>query len=322
MPSRRTIGMGLAMLAAGTGQARAQAWAPARPLRVIVPFGAGGPADIYARVLAERLAAPLGQPIVVENRPGAGALVGTDLAAKSPPDGHTLLLMSNAHTANETLIANRPYVLLRDFAAIAGINIAAHVLVAKEGLAARSVPELIALAKARPGALNFASSGPGTPYHIAGEAFRAAAGIEVVHVPFRGSGEARTAIVSGTVDYMFDSITTQLGNISASRVRGLATTGAARSPLLAELPTVAETLPGFTAAIWLGVMAPAGTPEAAIARLNAEIVRLAGAEETRAAWARQAVEPLLFTPAEFRAFVEADIAAQRAVIQAARISVD
>jgi tripartite-type tricarboxylate transporter receptor subunit TctC len=310
------------MLAAGLPRAHAQGWAPTRPIRIIVPFGAGGPADIYARVLADRLAAPLGQSIVVENRPGAGALVGTDLAAKSPPDGHTLLLMSNAHTANETLIANRPCVLLRDFTPVAGINTASHVLVAKEGLPARSIAELIALAKARPGQLNYASSGPGTPYHIAGEAFRAAAGIEVVHVPFRGSGEARTAIVSGTVDYMFDSITTQLGNISASRVRGLATTGATRSSLLPDLPTVGDTLPGFTAAIWLGVMAPAGTPEAAIARLNAEIVRLASAEETRAAWARQAVEPLLFTPAQFRAFVEADIAAQRAVIQAARITVD
>jgi tripartite-type tricarboxylate transporter receptor subunit TctC len=299
---------------------RAQSWAPTRPIRIIVPFGAGGPADIFARWLAEKLATPLGQNFVVENRPGAGAVVGTDLAAKSPADGHTLLMMSNTHTANETLLPNRPYVLLRDFVGVAGVNIAAHVLVARSGLAP-TLPDLIALAKSRPGGLNYASSGPGTPYHIAGEAFRAAAGIEVVHVPFRGSGEARTAIIGGQVDYMFDSITTQIENIAANRVVGLATTGAARSPLLPSLPTVAETLPGFTSAIWLGIMAPAGTPDAAVVRLNAEINRAIGSPETRAAWARQAVEPMVFSPAEFRAFLERDIAEQKRVIETARISV-
>jgi tripartite-type tricarboxylate transporter receptor subunit TctC len=319
MPSRRI----LTLAAASTlvvRRAHAQGWAPSRPVRIIVPFGAGGPADIFARWLGERLAGPLGQSFVVENRPGAGAVVGTDLAAKSAPDGHTLLMMSNTHTANETLLPNRPYVLLRDFVGVAGVNIAAHALVAKSGLAA-DLPALIALAKSRPGGLNYASSGPGTPYHIAGEAFRAAAGIEVVHVPFRGSGEARTAIIGGQVDFMFDSITTQIENIAANRVVGLATTGAARSPLLPQLPTVGETLPGFTSAIWLGIMAPAGTPDAAVSRLNAEINQAIGSAETRAAWARQAVEPMVFTPPEFRAFLERDIAEQKRVIETARISV-
>jgi tripartite-type tricarboxylate transporter receptor subunit TctC len=319
MLTRRRLPLAAAAMLVAPGIVRAQAWAPTRPVRIIVPFGAGGPADIYARVLGEKLGAALGQAFVIENRPGAGAVVGTDVAAKSPPDGHTLLMMSNTHTANETLLPNRPYVLLRDFVAVAGVNIAAHVLVAKNGLAT-SLPELIALAKARPGALNYASSGPGTPYHIAGEAFRAAAGIEVVHVPFRGSGEARTAIIAGNVDYMFDSVTTQLENIAANRVVGLATSGSARSPLLPTLPTVAETLPGFTSAIWLGIMAPAGTPEAAVARFNAEINGIIGAPDTRAAWARQAVEPLVFTPAEFRAFLEQDIADQKRVIETARIT--
>jgi tripartite-type tricarboxylate transporter receptor subunit TctC len=301
-------------------RSRAQAWAPSRPVRIVVPFGAGGPADIFARWLGEKLSAPMGQNFVIENRPGAGAVVGTDLVAKAAPDGHTLLMMSNTHTANETLIANRPYVLLRDFVGVAGVNIAAHVLVAKSGLAP-DLPALIRLAKSRPGGLNYASSGPGTPYHIAGEAFRAAAGIEVVHVPFRSSGEARTAIIAGNVDYMFDSITTQIENIAAGRVVGLATTGAARSPLLPNIPTVGETLPGFTSAIWLGIMAPAGAPEAAVARFNAAINAAIGAPETRAAWARQAVEPLVFTPAAFHAFLERDIAEQKRVIETARITV-
>lgn len=318
MITRRTLLAGAALLPA---LAQAQTW-PSRPVRIVVPFGAGGPADIYARFLGEKLGAVLGQPFTIENRPGAGAVIGTDLVAKATADGHTLLMMSNTHTANETLLPNKPYALLRDLAPVAGVNIAHHVLVAKPEFSARTVTDLIALAKARPGALNFASSGPGTPYHIAGEAFRAAAGIEVVHVPFRGSGEARTAIIAGNVDFMFDSVTTQRENIAAGRVRGIATSGPARNPLLPDLPTVAETLPGFESSIWLGIMAPAATPADVIGKLNTEINRMIGAEDTRAAWARQAVAPLLFTPQQFRAFIEKDIAEQRDVIAKARISVD
>jgi tripartite-type tricarboxylate transporter receptor subunit TctC len=317
MITRRPVLIGAALLPV---LARAQAW-PARPVRIVVPFGAGGPADIYARFLGEKLGATLGQPFTIENRPGAGAVIGTDLVAKAAPDGHTLLMMSNTHTANETLLPNKPYALLRDLAPVAGVNIAHHVLVAKNDLPARTIAELVALAKAGPGALNFASSGPGTPYHIAGEAFRATAGIEVVHVPFRGSGEARTAIISGSVDYMFDSITTQRENIAGGRVRGIATSGPARHPMLPDLPTIAETLPGFESSIWLGLMAPAATPADVILKLNTEVNRIIDSE-TRAAWARQAVAPMLFTPAQFRAFVETDITTQREVIAKARIRVE
>jgi tripartite-type tricarboxylate transporter receptor subunit TctC len=315
---RRTV-LATASLLAMPSLARAQAW-PSRGVRLVVPFGAGGPADIYARFLGEKLSASLGQAFTIENRPGAGAVIGTDVVAKAAPDGYTLLMMSNTHTANETLIRNKPYALLRDLAPVAGVNIAHHVLVAKPGLEATTVAELIALAKSKPGALNYASSGPGTPYHIAGEAFRAAAGIEVVHVPFRGSGEARTAVIAGNVDFMFDSITTQRENIAANRVRGLATTGPSRSPQLPDLPTVADTLPGFQASIWLGIMAPAATPPEVLARLNAAINQVVDSAETRAGWARQAVAPLVFTQAEFRAFIEADIAEQKAVIEKAGIS--
>jgi tripartite-type tricarboxylate transporter receptor subunit TctC len=309
-----------AAIAAGTlsRPSLAQAW-PSRTVRIIVPFGAGGPADIYARFLAERLAGPLGQNIVVENRPGAGAVVGTDAAAKAGSDGYTLLMMSNTHTANETLLPNRPYALMRDFVPVAPVNIANHALVAKNGLAS-SVAELIAKAKAQPGALNFASSGPGTPYHIAGAAFCWRAGIQVEHIPFRGSGEARTAIIGGQVDFMFDSITTQLGNIESGRVAGLATSGTRRNPLLPNLPTVAEAgVAGFTASIWLGIMAPAGTPASIVERLNAEITRVTSSPETEATWQRQAVEAMRMSPSEFGAFITKDIADQAEVIRAANI---
>ncbi len=251
----------------------AQAW-PSRPVRIVVPFGIGGSADLAARFLAEPLSAALGQPVVVENRPGAGAVIGTDVVAKSAPDGHTLLLMSNTHTANETLLPNRPYALMRDLTPVAAINIAFHVLAVHASLGVRTVPELVEKAKVVPGRLDYASSGPGTPYHIASEVFAAMAGIRLNHIPFRGSNEARTALIAGQVPMMFDAIPTMREQIVNGRVIGLGTTGLARSPLLPDLPTVAEALPGFEASIWLGLMAPAGLPASIAARLNDEVGRV------------------------------------------------
>jgi tripartite-type tricarboxylate transporter receptor subunit TctC len=219
--------------------------------------------------VAEALTQELGQPFVVENRPGAGATIGTVAAARSTPDGYTLLMMSNTHTANETLLPNRPYVLMRDLAAAAAVNVAHHVLVVHPSLGVSSTAELIAKAKAMPGRIDYASSGPGTPYHIAGEVFRAMAGIEVQHVPFRSSGEARTALISGTVPVMFDAIPTMQPHVAAGRARALATTGPQRDPLMPDLPTVAESgLPGYEASIWLGLMVPAQTPRPIVDRLN------------------------------------------------------
>jgi len=299
--------------------ALAQSW-PARPVRVIVPFGVGGSADVAARFLSEPLAAALGQPVVIENRPGAGAVIGTDAVAKSPADGHTLLLMSNTHTANETLLPNRPYALMRDLAPVAFINIAHHVLVVHPSLPAQTLPELIAYARANPGRLDYASSGPGTPYHIAGEVFRAMAGIEVTHVPFRGSNEARTALIGGQVPMMFDAIPTMVEQARAGRVRALATTGPTPSPLLPEVPTVASVLPGFEASIWLGLMAPAGTPEAVRARLNAEVNRIMSLPATREAQLRAGALVQPMSIAEFGTYLERDIAFQREAITRARIT--
>jgi tripartite-type tricarboxylate transporter receptor subunit TctC len=312
---RRTTLIGLAAFPA---LARAQSW-PGRPLRIIVPFGLGGSADVAARFLAEPLSAALGQPVVVENRPGAGAVIGTDLVVKSPADGHTLLLMSNTHTANETLIPQRPYQLIRDLLPVAAINIAVHVLAVHPSLGVRTVPALIAKAKAEPGKYDFASSGPGTPYHIAGEVFAEMAGIRLNHIPFRGSNEARTALIGGQVPIMFDAIPTMREQIAGGRVIGLATSGTSRSLLLPALPTVAETLPGYEASIWLGLMAPAGLPAPIRDRLHAEVNRVLTAPASREAMARGGAEPMPMSVAEFDSFLRRDIERQREWIRLAKI---
>ena len=308
MISRRTALASGAALLLGR-QAQAQAW-PTRPMRIIVPFGLGGSADLAARFLAEPLQQALGQPVVVENRPGAGGTIGADQVAKAAPDGHTLLLMSNTHTANETLLPNRPYVLLRDLAPVAFLNVAHHVLVVHPSLGVNSLAELIAYCKANPGKLDYASSGPGTPYHVAGEIFRAMAGIEITHIPFRGSNEARTALIAGQVPMMFDAIPTMAEQARGGRVRALATTGPRRSPLLPDAPTVAETLPGYEASIWLGVMAPAQTPAPIVERLNAEINRVMSLPATREVQLRAGAEVNPMTTAAFGDFLREDITRQ------------
>lgn len=319
MFGRRTaLALGtLASAALGRG-ASAQAW-PSRPIRIIVPFGLGGSADVAGRFLSEPLTQALGQPVVIENRPGAGGTIGADAVVKAAPDGHTLLLMSNTHTANETLLPNRPYVLMRDLSPVAFINVAHHVLAVHPSLPATSVQELIAYAKANPGKLDYASSGPGTPYHIAGEVFRARAGIEITHIPFRGSNEARTALIAGQVPMMFDAIPTMAEQARAGSVRALATTGPQRSPLLPDVPTVAEVLPGYEASIWLGLMAPAATPLPIREKLNAEVNRIMALPATREAQQRMGalVDPMDI--AAFDRFLREDITRQAEGIRLAGI---
>ena len=298
------------------------AW-PSRPVRIIVPFGAGGSADIAARNVAEELTQELGQAFVVENRPGAGAVIGTDAVAKAVPDGYTILMMSNTHTANETLIPNRPYALMRDLAAAASVNVAHHVLAVHPSLGVNSVAELIAKAKAAPGRIDYASSGPGTPYHIAGEVFRSMAGIEIQHIPFRSSGEARTALISGTVPMMFDAIPTMQPHVAGGRAKALATTGPRRDPLLPDLPTVAESgLPGYEASIWLGLMVPAQVPRPIVERLNGAVNAWLNRPQTREAMAKQGAQPMAMSLAEFDGFLRQDVEKQRNYVRMARIGVD
>lgn len=290
---------------------------PTRPVKIIVPYSPGGPADIYARVLGERMDKTLGQPFVVENKPGGGAVIGTDLVAKAEPDGYTLLMMSNTHAVNETLLPKKPYELMRDLAAVAPVNYSDLLLVVHPSVPANNVKELIALAKAKPGALNYASSGPGTPYHMAGELFKTMAGVDIVHVPHKGSAGARTSILGGQVQMMFDAITTMAQNAKAGKVRALGTTGDKRSTVMPEVPTVSEAgVPGYEAPIWLGVMAPKATPRPVVDKLNGEIRKVVALADIREAWAKQGAVPMSMSPAEFDKFLRAEIEKWGKVVKA------
>ena len=281
---------------------------PARQVRIIVPFGAGGPADIYGRVLAQHLSEQLKQTFIIENRPGAGSIIGTDAVAKSAPDGYTLLLMSNTHTTNESLVDNKPFQLMRDFVPVAPINYSDLVMVVHPSVPAKDLKEFIALAKSKPGALNYASSGPGTPYHMAGELFKAMSGTNIVHVPHKASGEARNSVIGGHVQMMFDAITTMTPNVQAGQVKALATTGVKRSALTPDVPTVGESgVTGYEATIWLGVMAPAGTPKEIVEKLNSEINKVIARADVKEAWAKQGAVAMAMSPAEFDKYLRADI---------------
>ena len=304
-----------AVLAVAGGGVLAQDY-PAKPVKIIVPFAAGGPADVYARFLGQRLSESLGQPFVVEDRPGAGSVIGTDAVAKSPPDGYTLLMMSNAQTVNESLIPNKPYALLRDFAPVAPVNYSDLVLVVHPSVQANSLADLIKLAKASPGKLNYASSGPGTPYHMAGELFKAMAGVDIVHIPYKGSSGARTDVLGGQVQMMFDAVTTMSEHAKAGQVRPLATTGKMRSSVLPNVPTMNEAgVPGYEAVIWLGIMAPKATPPAVVAKLNAEITKIVNRPEVRADWAKQGAVPMSMTPEEFARYTADDIAKWERIVK-------
>ena len=280
---------------------------PNRPVKFIVPFGAGGPADVYARVLAQHLSEETKQTFLVEDRPGAGSIIGTDAVAKAAPDGYTLLVMSNTHTTNESLLPNKPFQLMRDFVPVATINYSDLLMVVHPSVQAKTVKELIDLAKKEPGKLNYSSSGPGTPYHMAGELFKAMTQTDIVHVPHKASGDARNSVISGTVQVMFDAVTTMSALAKGGQVRALGTTGLTRSQLTPDLPAIAETVPGYEATIWLGVMAPKGTPKEIITFLNTAINKVINLPEVKAAWLQQGAIPLVKTPEEFDAYLRKDI---------------
>ena len=291
---------------------------PVRPIRVVVPFGPGGPADVAARLIGNVLQESLGQPFVIENRTGAGGLIGTQEAAKSPPDGYTLLMMSNTQTANESLVplAQRKYELMRDLVPIAPVNYSDLVIVVHPDVAAKTLQDFIALAKSQPGKLNYASSGQGTPYHMAGELFKTMAGVDIVHVPYRNSGEARSGVIGGQVQMMIDAVPAMAPNIAEKQVRALATTGTARSNVLPDVPTVTEAgVPGYEATIWLGLMAPAGTPKPIIDKLNAAVSAFVKRPEILKLWQEQGALPMSMSPEEFDKFLRNDIAKWAEVVK-------
>src|SRR5690348_14865476 len=289
---------------------------PTHPVKIVVPFAAGGPADVYARYLAQRLQEDLNQPFVIEDRPGGGSIVGTDFVAKSAPDGYTLLLMSNTHTVNESLMPHKPFQLMRDFVAVAPINYSDLVLVVNPSVQVNSLADLIAVAKANPGKLNYASSGPGTPYHMAGELFKAMAGLNIVHVPYKESSGARTGVLGGQVEMMFDAVTVMNEHVKAGKVKALATTGATRSAVMPDVPAMSEAgVPGYEAVIWLGLMAPKGTPPAVVNRLNAEVTKIVGRPDVRAEWARQGATAMAMTPEAFTKYLNDDIVKWQRIVR-------
>ena len=293
---------------------------PSRPVKVIIPFGAGGPTDVYARAVGEELRKALHQPFVMENRPGAGTTIGTDMVAKSPPDGYTLLMVSGTQTVNETLYVRKPYQLMRDLVPIAPLIDTDLVLVAHPSVPAKNLGELIALARAKPGTINYGSSGPGSNYHMAGELLKNLAGIDIVHVPYKGSTGARNDILSGQVQILFDSVPTMAPMIKAGLVRALGTSGKTRSPTLPDVPTIAEAgVPGFNATLWVGFMAPAATPQPIVDKLNREITKILARPDIKEAWEKTGATPIVMAQPEFKAFMDAQVAKWANVIKANQI---
>jgi tripartite-type tricarboxylate transporter receptor subunit TctC len=324
---RRTLVALASLLFIGTGiflsqKAHAQNY-PTRPVKIVVPFATGGPADNYARFMAQRLQESLGQTFVVDNKPGAGSVIGTDVAAKAAPDGYTLLLMSNTHTVNETLIPNKPFALMKDFVGVAPINYSDLVLVVNPTKGLNSLADVIRVAKAQPGKLNYASSGPGTPYHMAGELFKSMAKIDMVHVPYKGSSGARTDVLGGQVDMMFDAVTTMTEQVKAGKVKAVGTSGKIRSDVLPEVPTLNEGgVTGYEATIWLGLMAPKGTPKAIVDKLNEAVSKIASQPDVKQQWAKQGAVPIVLNPTQFDKYLQDDIAKWAGVIKSANIKLD
>lgn len=296
---------------------------PARIVHVIAPYGPGGPSDVFSRIVAQKLSDNLKQGFVVENRPGASTMIGTDAVAKAAPDGYTLLIISQTHATNESLVANKPFQLMRDFAPVSPIYAGDLVMVVHKSVPAKTLTEFIALAKSKPGTMNYGSSGTGSQYHLAGELFKTMSGVDIVHVPYKGSTGARNDILGGQVQMMFDTIATMGPNVEAGLVRALGTTGEERSPNLPEVPTISEAgVPGFRASGWVGIVAPAATPKPIIERLNGEIRKILTSAEIKASWSKQGVVPLPMTAPEFGAFIGAEIDKWAKVAQTAGVKIN
>ena len=313
----------VAVLALVGGPALAQDY-PNKPVKIIVPFAAGGPADVFARFVGQRLSETMGQPFVIDDRPGAGSVIGTDAVAKSAPDGYTLLMMSNAQTVNESLIPNKPYALLRDFAPVAPVNYSDLVLVIHPSVQANTLADLIRLAKASPGKLNYASSGPGTPYHMAGELFKAMAGVDIVHIPYKGSAAAMMDLIGGQTHLMMDVIPSALPQVKGGKVRVIGVTGSRRIPELPDVPTVAESgLPGFDVAAWWGVLGPSGMPAPIVDRISAALNRQLESAEFRKSIVAIGLDPAApVSPAEFDRIMRQDAVRFGAVVKDVGIHAD
>jgi tripartite-type tricarboxylate transporter receptor subunit TctC len=291
------------------GAAEAQTY-PSRPIRIIAQFQPGTSTDILARIVAQKLTEAWGQQVVVDNRPGAGAVIGTEIGARAAPDGYTLTMgVSSAFGINPTLYSKLPYDAVRDFAPITNIALTPQTLVASPSFAAKSVKELVAIARTKPGSINYASLGSGSTSHLTMEMFKSAAAVQLNHVPYKGSPAAHADVVAGQVPVMFDAIPAVLPHVKSGRLRGLGIGTRARSPFLPDLPTIEESgFPGFEAVGWIGIVAPARTPDAVLDKLNAEIVRLLKEPDVRERLSALAFTPVGDTRAQYAAFIKSEIA--------------
>lgn len=310
------------LLATVAGVVSAQPY-PAKPIRIVVPFTAGGPSDIVARTVGQKLSEAWGQPVVVDNRAGAGGAIGTEFVARGPADGYQFLHGTIGGLAVAmSLQPNRGYDTLRDFAPVTQTVTVTNFLVVHPSVPAKSIKELLALAKAAPGRLNYASSGAGTGPHLAGELLKYMGGVNLVHVPYKGSAPALTAILSGELDVNFENGLLVMPHLRAGKLRPLGVTGAQRSKLLPEVPAIAETLPGYNASGWYGLVAPAATPKDIVTRLNVEVVRILRLPDVAERLASQGAEPIANTPEEFGAFIRSEIDKWAKLVKAANMKAE
>jgi tripartite-type tricarboxylate transporter receptor subunit TctC len=317
-----TVGVSLTVAVLASGGAFAQAW-PTKPIRYIVPFTPAGATDITARIIADKIAGPLGQPVVVENRPGAAGNVGTEVVSKSAPDGYTVLQCTVAQSISQTLYKKLNYDLEKDLVPVAMIALVPNVMEVNPSVPAKSVAEFIALAKSRPGKINFASSGSGTSIHMSAEMFMMITGVRMVHVPYKGSGPALSGMLGGEVDVMFDNLTSSIGYIKSGRLRALAITSATRYPELPDLPTMQEAgVPGYEATAWFGMLMPKGTPKSVVARMNSEVNKALAQPDVKEKLAQQGAVATAWTPEQFGEFIHNEIAKWGKVVKASGAKVE
>jgi tripartite-type tricarboxylate transporter receptor subunit TctC len=320
LPRRKFLHLaaGAAALPTISRIARAQAY-PTRPVRIVVPATAGGGLDVLARLMGQWLSERLGQPFIIENRPGAGTILGTEAVVRAPADGHTLLMIGVANAINATLYEKLNFNFIRDIAAVAGIMRGPQILVVVPAVPAKTVPEFIAYAKANPGKLNFASPGKGTSFHVAGEMFKMMADVNMIHVPYRGGGPAVADLIGGQVQVMFTGPADSVGYIRAGQLRALAVTTATRSEMLPDIPTVSEFLPGFETSQWFGLGAPTSTPAEIVDKLNKEINAALADPKMKARFADLGGSPLLGSPADFAKLIADETEKWGKVIRAGNI---
>jgi len=317
------LGVCLAASAAAVSAQGAAASYPSRPIKIVVPFAPGGTTDALARLVGQRMTQDWGQPVVVENKPGAGATLGADAVAKAAPDGYTLLMGAAHHTIAQNVYAKVPYHFGRDFAPVTVVAMVPNMVVVNASVPARTIQEFVALAKAQPGKLNYGSAGAGTAHHLIGEMFKLRAGVDLMHVPYKGSSPAVADLLSGQIQLMFDTVTSGLPQVKAGKTRALAVTTAKRSSAMPDVPSLSETvLPGFDVGTWFGILAPAATPPDVVNKLNAELVKIVNMPEVRKQMLEMGSEPVGNTPAQMAAQIRNELDAFQSVVRQIKLTVE